>query len=62
MVSEIRSIHPNPSGPTKAESPYDRKLSRLLQDVESLLFVSPESDRSELLLIAGMLAKLKEKS
>lgn len=54
-------IHPDPGGPTHAQSPYVRKLARLLQDVESLLFVAPESDRSELLLVAGMVAKLQEK-
>lgn len=58
MTDQRHVIHPNPGGPTHASSPYDRKLARLLQDVESLLFVAPESDRSELLLVAGMVSRL----
>lgn len=58
MNDQRHVIHPNLNGPTHAESPYDRKLARLLQDVESLLFVAPESDRAELLLVTGMIARI----
>jgi hypothetical protein len=54
-------IHPNPGGPTKAESPYDRKLGEAVRLIRSLLIVAPECDKSELLLIAGMLDVLVEK-
>jgi len=54
----MTTIHPNPNGPTHAESPYDRKLKAVIQSVEMLLIVAPESDRSDLVLISGMLKDL----
>lgn len=38
---EPRSIHPDPTGPTHAESPYSRKLRRLMEDVKMTESVAP---------------------
>lgn len=59
-MTEIRSIHPNPGGPTHASSPYDRKLDQLKRDIRMLITVAPEEDRAELLLCAGIIDKLLE--
>lgn len=37
----VGSIHPNPGGPTHAESPYTRKLKRFLEDAKMVELMSP---------------------
>ena len=41
-------IHPNPGGPTRAESPYTRKLRRLQEDVMMVESMSPEEHKAVL--------------
>lgn len=41
MTDTRVSIHPNPTGPTHAESPYTRKLKRLYDDVKLVESISP---------------------
>lgn len=44
-------IHPDPNGPTMAESPYTRKLRRLMEDIKMTESMSPEEHKGVLLAI-----------
>lgn len=60
--TEQHSIHPDPSGPTKAESPYTRKLKRVREDLEMVLQMAPANQKEDVaalimsfdMLIAGI--------
>lgn len=43
-MTETKAIHPNPTGPIRAESPYQRKLERVKQDLIMLTNIAPELD------------------
>lgn len=55
-------MHPNPDGPTVAESPYTRKLKRVRDDMSMVLSISPSHQREDVyalilrldMLIAGI--------
>lgn len=56
------AIHPNPAGPTAAESPYTRKLKRVRDDMNIVLGIAPSHQREDIhamilqldMLIAGI--------
>lgn len=62
MRSEPVAMHPNPDGPTVAESPYTRKLKRVRDDMSMVLSISPSHQREDVyalilrldMLIAGI--------
>lgn len=56
------AMHPNPSGPIRAESPYTRKLKRLNEDLAVVLAIAPSHQKEDVhalmlqvdMLIAGL--------
>lgn len=56
------AIHPNPTGPTHADSPYKRKLLRVREDMNVVLGVAPSAQKEDVyalilqldMLIAGL--------
>lgn len=57
-MTEVKVIHPNPSGPTKAPSPYQRKLERIREDIRAAQAVAPELDKMTLETIIAALTHL----
>lgn len=59
-MTETKAIHP---ADTKlfAESPYQRKLKRLNEDLKMILTVAPADDAPELLIIQSTLEQLLRK-
>lgn len=43
----VVAIHPNPAGPTHAESPYSRKLKRVIEDMNIVLATAPAHQRED---------------
>lgn len=44
-------IHPNPGGPTHADSPYKRKLLRVRDDMNVVLGVAPAAQKEDVYAI-----------
>lgn len=53
----VRSIHPDPGGPTHAESPYTRKLKRLMEDMRLTASMAPAEHAGLWILV---LAQMEE--
>lgn len=40
-------MHPSPQGPTHAESPYTRKLKRMVEDMNIVLGIAPAHQKED---------------
>lgn len=40
-------MHPSPQGPTHAESPYTRKLKRMMEDMNVVLSIAPSHQKED---------------